>query len=145
MNEIIRKMQNFCAYRDRSEKEVRLKLCSFGQSESTNEEIIQLLKNDLFIDDNRFTENYVRSKFHSAQWGKIKIKTQLRLKGVDSNIIKQHLDNIDEENYHETIKEIISKWSRTHSSDKDRKNKLYRFLLSRGFENEVIMEFFTSL
>ena len=140
MNEIIQKMQNFCAYRDRSEKEARLKLHSFGQSENTNEEIIQLLKNDLFIDDERFTENYVRSKFRSAQWGKIKIKAQLQLKGVSSHIIKQYLDSIDEESYHETIKEVIAKWARTHSSDKDRKVKLYRFLLSRGFENKEIME-----
>ena len=139
MNEIIQKMQNFCAYQDRSEKEVRLKLYSFGQSENINEEIIQQLKNDKFIDDERFAENYVRSKFQSAQWGKIKIKTQLQLKGISSNIIKQYLDSIDEESYHETIKNVITKWSRTHLSDKDRKTKLYRFLLSRGFENEIII------
>ena len=141
MNEVIQKMQNFCAYRDRSEKEVRLKLHSFGQSENMNEEIIQLLKNDSFIDDNRFAENYVRSKFRSSQWGKIKIKAQLQLKGIHSNIIKHHLDGIDEENYHEAIKDLIAKWARTHISEKDRKAKLYRFLLSRGFENEIIMKY----
>ena len=139
MNEIIQKMQNFCIYRDRTEKEVRLKLHSFGQSEDTNENIIQLLKNDKFIDDERFAENYVRSKFQSAQWGKIKIKTQLQLKGINNSIIKKYLDGIDEEIYHETIKEVIAKWTRTHLSDKDCKDKLYRFLLSRGFENEVII------
>jgi len=145
MNEIIQKMQNFCAYRDRSEKEVRLKLHSCRQSEKANEEIIQLLKNDFFIDDERFTENYVRSKFRSAQWGKIRIKTQLQLKGIHSNIIKQHLDNIDKEKYHETLKEVIAKWSRTHSSNKDRKAKLYRFLLTKGFENEIIMKHIKNL
>ena len=141
MNEIIQKMQNFCIYRDRSEKEARLKLHSFGQSESTNEEIIQLLKNDKFIDDERFAENYVRSKAQSAQWGKAKIKAQLQLKGISNHIIKKYLENIDEENYHETIENVIAKWSRTHAPDKDCKAKLYRFLLSRGFENEVIMKY----
>ena len=140
MNEILQKMQNFCAYRDRSEKEVRQKLHSFGQSESTNEEIIQFLKNDRFIDDERFTENYVRSKFRSAQWGKIKIKSQLQLKGIRNTVIQQHLDSIEEESYLDTLKDTIAKWLRTHATDKDCKAKLYRFLLSRGFENEVIME-----
>ena len=140
MHEVIQKMQYFCAYRDRSEKEARLKLHSFGQSESTNEEIIQFLKNDRFIDDDRFTESYVHSKFHSAQWGKIKIKTQLQLKGISNHIIRQHLDNIDEECYLEAMKDIIAKWLRTHVANKDCKAKLYRFLLSRGFENELIME-----
>jgi regulatory protein len=140
MNEIIQKMQNFCAYRDRSEKEARLKLCSFKQSESINEEIIQLLRNDKFIDDERFAENYIRSKFRSAQWGKIKIKMQLQLKGVNNQIIKQHLDSIDEESYLDTIKDLIAKWLRSHITDKDYKAKLYRFLLSKGFENDIIME-----
>ncbi len=140
MNEIIQKMERFCAHRDRSEKDARLKLHSFWQSESTNEEIIQYLKNGKFIDDERLTKNYVFSKFQSAQWGKIKIKTQLQQKGIDDKIIQQYLDAIDEDHYQKMIQNVIDKWMKVNPLDNENKTKLYRFLISRGYENEIIMK-----
>ena len=60
----------------------------------------------------------------------------LSRKRIDASLIKQYLDDMDEENYDEQIKTIAEKkWNTIKAkSPRDKKTKLLRFLLSKGYE-----------
>ena len=66
------------------------------------------------------------------------IKNQLMLKGVSEQNINCALENIENED--ETCENVASKWLKGKPLPLDKKNKekLYRFLLGRGFEYETI-------
>ena len=139
LEDINAKIRKYCAYQDRAEKEVVQKLKQLGATENEISEILPILKDEAFIDNDRFARNYVRGKMNLKQWGKLKIKSQLALKGISSDIIKKYLSDIPDEQYDNLLDETIEKWKRTHNADKQEYAKLYRHLLSKGYENSVII------
>ncbi len=95
---------------------------------------------DKFIDDERFSKSYVKDKFRFNKWGKIKIHYQLKAEKVSGNIIKQAIEEIDDESYMETLTKLISDKNKTIQSANpyERRGKLLRFAQGHGFEPELI-------
>jgi regulatory protein len=129
-----------CSRQEQSTGHIRAKLEEWGVSDGDTEKIIQQLKEDKFLDDERFATYYVKDKFRLNDWGRIKIIYMLRQKGIDENIILSALDQIDDDAYLETCVNLI----RTKSSSLKEKNyfikkgKLFRFASGRGFESDII-------
>ena len=42
---------------------------------------------------------FIQGKLRIKKWGRIKLKYELRLKGIDIKIINKHINQIDEEEY----------------------------------------------
>ena len=139
LEEINAKIRKYCAYQDRAEKEVVQRLKLLGATEKEITDILPALQEEAFIDDDRFTRNYVRGKLNLKQWGKLKIKSQLVMKGIASDIIKKYLSDIPDEQYEDLLDETIRKWKKTHNISEQKYVKLYRHLLSKGYENSVII------
>jgi len=101
---------------------------------------VDSLKKDKFFDDQRFTEFFVRDKQKLNKWGKEKIKFALLSKGLDAEIINEALSAIEPGNFEEALRELFSKKSRELSKYKpfERKNRLIRFALQRGFDYNLI-------
>ena len=97
-----------------------------------------------FLDETRFSESYVSGKFRIKKWGKRKIYAGLRAKGVSSELIVGVLKEIDQDLYTETLVSLASKKLEELSLKKDspweRKIKLTRFLLQRGYENDLVAD-----
>jgi len=85
-------------------------IASFRQWGLTEEEIstgIDYLKKEIFIDDQRYAANFVHDKFRFNKWGKIKIAYMLRQKRIAESLIADALENIPEEDYEATIRELL--------------------------------------
>lgn len=97
-----------------------------------------------FLDETRFSESYVSGKFRIKKWGKRKIYAGLRAKGVSSELIVGVLKEIDQDLYTETLVSLASKKLEELSLKKDSpwesKIKLTRFLLQRGYENDLVAD-----
>ena len=139
LEEINAKIRKYCAYQDRAKKEVVQKLKLLGATEKEITDILPILQDEAFIDDDRFARNYIRSKMNLKQWGKQKIKSQLVMKGIASDIITKYLSDIPDEQYEDLLDETIRKWKKTHNISEQKYVKLYRHLLSKGYENSVII------
>ena len=113
--EIKKKMINYCVYQDRCHQEV-------------NEE--------------RFARSFIRGKFYLKHWGKIKIKNQLKFKGVSEKLIDKSMNEIDDEDYENTIKKLFERYhSGLKSIPEYQKNiKSIRYIISRGFEYELVKD-----
>jgi len=139
--EIVAKaIQHFCAYRERSQQEVRDKLYDMGLHQREVEQIIADLISKGFVSEERFARAFAGGKFRINGWGKIKIRNALIHKKVSPKCIELGLDSIDERDYSASLKKILNQKlkSGTEKNNFIRKNKAARFALSRGFEPELV-------
>ncbi|WP_374449252.1 regulatory protein RecX [Cloacibacterium normanense] len=138
--EIKQKLVNFCVYQDRCHSDVEQKMKEFVLIPEAKEEIILYLIKENYLNEERFARSYTRGKFYIKKWGKNKIKQQLRLKGISDKLIAISFSEIDEHDYQDTIRDFIEKLLPTYNGLKDyqRKQKLIKFLMSKGYEFEMI-------
>jgi len=131
-----------CSRREYCCEDIRNKLSSWGVNESDSDKIITTLIKENFINELRFASAFVKDKFKYNKWGKIKIGMHLRAKKIPSDIVKSALDDIDYENYINSLKGIISSHRRTVKAKNqyDLKAKLIRHALSKGFESSLVYE-----
>ena len=136
--QIIFKLEAFCAYQERCTQEVRMKLDRLGADESLSLEVIKHLKENRFLDEKRFVEAYVQGKLRIKKWGRQKIKAALFQKRIDAKLIQEGIYSfISDEEYKQVLESLIERKNRELSSEKNaqiKKQKLMRFLLSRGFQ-----------
>ncbi len=136
--DILSKLERFCAFQERCESDVRKKLTSMPCSVAQRDEIIRRLRDHDFLNDRRFVEVFVRSKIHEC-WGKLKIRQALFAKSIEPQLIDEFLNAIDDGEYAQMISEVVKKWKRMHSNDADDKQKLFRYMLTRGFSIGEVM------
>ena len=140
--EAFEKIIIFCNYRERSSKEVLIKLSSFGYDSNTSKRIIDKLKKINIINDLRFSKSFSRGKFKINKWGKSKIKSYLINKGISENEITQGLESIDNEIYLETLKSLLINKKKTIKKEeiKLKKQKLFNYLYQKGYEKNLIFD-----
>ena len=138
-SEIMTKMERFCAWQERCENDVRKKLTSFHLSEAQEVEVINQLKENNFLNEERFVELYVRGKVRVG-WGKQKIVAALRAKHIPAELANRYCAAIPEEDYGERLQNVIEKWRRTHPDEAPNSPKLVRHLLSKGYGMEEALE-----
>jgi len=137
----LKKLQNFCAYQERCQTEVRTKLIELGIYGDTLEEIISELISDDFINEERFAATFAGGKFRIKQWGKIKIVQALKAKKISDYCIRKALEKeIIDEDYAETLKKLIQKKiSAIPEPNKIKKRYLLlQYALLKGFEQELV-------
>ena len=136
------KAQNYCAYQERSQQEVRNKLYEWGLHQRDVEYIISELIENNFLNEERFAQAYTLGKFRIKGWGKVKIKQGLKLKQVPDKLIQRSLQKIDGDDYLDTLKKVLIKKSAA-VKEKDpykRRYKLMQYAASRGFEKDLISD-----
>jgi regulatory protein len=128
-----------CSRKEYSAKEMLDKLLEWELPEEKAAQIVKTLISDKFIDDQRYTRAFVNDKLKFSKWGKIKISYMLKQKGVASDIVKETLNDIDEQLYEEILLSELTKKAKSikAESDYEFKGKLIQFAAGRGFEYEV--------
>jgi len=138
---ITRKLEAFCAYQERCLFEIKNKLEEFDLSDGEKTYIISSLKINKFWNEERFAEAYCQGKVRIKRWGKQKIKAGLIQKHVEAAIIKSALESIDESDYSHALQSLYEKKSNELNNEKDpwnKKQKIMRYLASRGFSFDEI-------
>lgn len=139
----LQKIKHYCAYQERSHAEVKEKLYGFGLYKKEVEPIISTLIEENYLNEERFAVAFAGGHFRTKQWGRVKIKYQLKLKQVSEYCIKKALKTIDEDDYLQTLEKLFTEKSKTLKSEKNifiKKRKLQDYLLQRGFEADLVRE-----
>ena len=145
-NELLIKAERFCAYRERCSYELKQKMKELGADESETQKVIASLQEDDFMNDERYARLFASGKFRIKRWGKNKIKAELRMKKIPDNFIENALNAIDESEYKRTAEHLITKKSSGVKSKnaKDKNHKIGMYLLSKGYESELIRKLLQS-
>lgn len=132
----------YCKYQERCHNEVRNKLYELGFSTITvDDQISELIASDI-LNEERFAKAYTRGKWRMLHWGRNKIKQQLKLKNVSEYCIKKALLEIPDDEYMTIIDDLTKKkWNelRTERSKQTKKAKVYRYMLQKGYEQELVL------
>ncbi len=142
-SDIQSKIERFCAFQERSRQEVKSILSNWGISEDESLKLIAYLIESKFLDEVRFAESFVSGKFRIKKWGRIKIKSHLRTKGIAKELIDNALKNIDPDEYWRTLQLLAQRKLEDLQKEKDKwtkRAKLQRFLASKGYEADLILD-----
>jgi regulatory protein len=136
------KISSFCAYQERTQQEVRDKLYTYGLHKDPVEEIISKLIVENFVNEERFAKTYAGSKFRQKKWGRLKILSALKEKGISEYCIKKGLAEIDLKDYGKTLEDLI-KMRNGKEKEKNvykKKHKVAQYLIGKGYEPEEVWE-----
>jgi regulatory protein len=137
----LQKLKHFCGYQERCHNEVKEKLYGLGVSKNEHDEIISTLIEENYLNEERFARAFAGGKFRVKQWGRVKIKYELKQKQVSEYNIKRALKEIDEAMYQTVLKKLYQeKWEQL-KGEKNRFIKLTKtrdYLLQKGYENELV-------
>jgi len=136
------KIMAFCAYQERSPREVEFKLQQYNLPSPQIIEIIDFLINENFLNEERFAKSFCRGKFRLKKWGKRKIKYGLIEKGINEELIQKGLQEIDPGEYIQTVREIVETKRDQYpgKNSRDLNNKIARFLSQKGYETDLIWQ-----
>ena len=132
---------DFLSRREHTTKEIFFKLENRVESVDILSAEIKKLEEEGLIDHQRFAEQYIHSR-SAKGYGPLRIKQELKQRGVNENIAQPLLDNIDWTSFAiEVLKKKVN-----HEFPKETKPvlKLKKFLNYRGFDFSQIDQAFSS-
>jgi regulatory protein len=136
----LQKLKHYCAYQERCHSEVKEKLYSLGIWKKEHDEIISTLIEENYLNEERFAIAYAGGKWRVKQWGRIKIKYELKQKQVSEYCIKKALKQIEEEEYVKVLEDLAKEKYASLKNEQYliRKKKTMDYLIQKGFEHSLI-------
>ena len=138
---ILEKIKSYCQYQERCTKEVRKKLYNLKTSTESTEKIISFLTNNDFLNDERFVKFFIQGKLRIKKWGKIKLKYELKSRGINHQIIETSIKDIPENEYISYFEEFSSnKIKFLKGTLEQKKRSFINYFTYRGWENDLIYQ-----
>lgn len=134
-----RRVMHLLEKMDRTEEQLRTKLRQGYYPEDVIEDAIGYVKGYHYLDDLRYAQNYVRS--HKEKKSRRMVQMELQKRGVAKEWILQALE---EEYEQESEQEQILRWVQkkdysSETADLKEKQRMYQFLLRKGFcPNDIL-------
>lgn len=135
---------------DKSEQDIRSKLISAYYPESIVEDVIGYMKGMNYIDDRRYTDNYIRNNRRRKSINRI--KNELFFHGIDQSVIRASIDSLEEEwdlfsEEQQNIirKEFLRRRYDFQNEDENLKNKIIMSLVRKGFEFDRIYSVYRNM
>jgi len=136
----LEKLRKYCAYQERTQQEARDKFYELGLHQREVEHGISLLIEEGFINEDRFAIAFAGGRFRIKQWGKNKIKSELRLRKISEYCIRKALSLIDDKDYIKALEKLIAQKgiSTKGVNEAQKKYKVARYAIGRGFESDLV-------
>ncbi len=136
-----KKIQRYCAYQERCTRDVEMKLRAWKTPPGKIKKMVQQLIAEGFLNNERFSRSFVRGKFLNNHWGRIKISYELKSRGMPEKLISEAFNEIDENGYMKTLRNLIQKKRKDIQTGKNLniREKLINFALSKGYEFDLIV------
>jgi regulatory protein len=143
----LQKLKHYCGYQERCHSEVKDKLYSLGVRKSDHDEIIATLIEEGYLNEERFAIAFAGGRFRMKQWGRVKIKYELKQKQVSEYSIKKALQQINEKEYAVTLQKLAAEKYTTLEKERwpARKKKTADYLQQKGYELSLINKVIDSI
>lgn len=131
---LLNKARKYCSYQERCFAEIKSRLIEWKASERTIEMIIQTLEKEDYINEERYAISFALGKLRNNKWGKNKIFYAMSQKRIPEIYIQMGLNEIDDEEYINTLKNVIFSKKIDENDEFKRNNKLVRYAVQKGFQ-----------
>jgi regulatory protein len=140
LKEATKKLEGYCSYQERCHKEVVTKLRGMRMiQEAIDQIVVHLIKED-YLNEERFAQSFARGKFSIKKWGRRRIVSELKQRGISKFNINTALGEIEEATYLDTFDALAEKRlsQLSERNPQKRKRKLADYLLYRGWESHLV-------
>lgn len=133
------RLQKLCSKAEYCTADIRRKALKDleGDAEAA-EKIVEALVADKYVDNVRYASAFAREKASLQGWGPVKIRFQLRAKGVSDADIRAALEEIEPEKAGAKLQKLLQAKAKTLEGDPQFRLKLIKFGLSRGYEYDAV-------
>ncbi len=140
------RLRNLCSRREYCAADIREKaLKALDGDEAAAEMVIESLRKDGYVDDSRYCAAYAREKSAISGWGEVKIRHILSLKGLAKEDIESGLSEIDGGAASARLGKLLAVKAKSLGDDPQKKLKLLRFALGRGYGYDEVRPVVDSL
>lgn len=140
VDEVLVKLENYCAYRERCPKEVRDKIRELGLRGADADQVFDVLQADRFFEESRFARAFTTGKFRFNHWGRVRIRQELKMRDICPEQIREALDAIDPDEYLEVVEKLIAKKRQQYDGDDNARDKTIASLVRAGFELDIVLK-----
>lgn len=144
---VFNRMAWLCSRREYCSADVMRKIRQKGLCAEDASVVMQRLTKERYVDDARYARSFVRDKAVLSGWGPRKIAFALSSKGMPKEMIEEAMREISPEDSTARMREVFTaKWKViSGDTEYDRRTKLLRFALSRGYSYDDVSRFLDSL
>lgn len=145
---ILKKAANYCVYQERTQAEVRKRLQEWKVWGDEAEEIIAWLITENYLSEERFAKAFAGGKFRVKKWGRLRIKAELKARNMSKYVMEVAMKEIPNDDYYTTATQLIEKKFeslQTESNYLKRKQKTFNYLISKGYESNIVLEILKDL
>jgi regulatory protein len=131
------------ARRELSEQQVRQRLARKGHDADAIDAAVARLRDERALDDARVAEAIARTETSLKRRGKLRVRMQIERAGIAKNLAKSATDAVfDGVDDDALIEAALRKRLRQRDQIADAREfqRLYRFLVSQGFEHDRVIE-----
>lgn len=133
------RLQKLCSKAEYCRADVfRKALKDLEGDEEAAAKVVEALMADRYVDDARYAAAFAREKATLQGWGPVKIRFQLRAKGVSDEVIAAALEEIEPEKADARLAKLLEAKAKTLKGDPQGRLKLIKFALSRGYDYDVV-------
>jgi regulatory protein len=131
-----------CAQAEHCQREMREKMRRGELDAPVQNRVLDRLVRERFVDDERYARAFVKDKIRYNKWGRRKVQQALWQKGIDSEIQRKVLDEIDEKEYLDILRPLLRQKRKSIKAQNDYElnQKLLRFALGRGYTYDIIRQ-----
>ena len=130
------------ARRELSERQIRQRLARKGHDEDAIEQAVARLREERAIDDARVAEAIARTETAVKRRGRVRVRLQIERAGIAPAVAKRATDEVfggldDGALIEASLAKRLR--GRERIADDREFQRLYRYLIGQGFENDLVM------
>jgi len=134
---LLNKAREYCASSERCVMDIEQKLHQWKAEDITIQKIINRLEKEDFINEERYAKAFAVGKLRHNKWGRNKIIYALQRKHIPDLYIQIGIGEIDEEEYLNTLKAVLSSKKIDEKDTWKRNNKLVRYAVQKGYQADL--------
>ena len=136
-SDITKLITKYLSIREHSQFELKTKLSNKGYDTKDIFEAINEFATKDIQSDSRFTEEFIRARLKKNKGPRL-ITSELINRGISESIISSKLLEIPESEWRKLATAALTKKLNASTSSINNEEKIYSFLISRGFEHKMI-------
>mgnify|MGYP001298911791 FL=1 len=137
----IERLRLYCALQDKCQWDVKQKMREWGLLKISQDHIMQLLIEEKYIDEERYSRSFCRGKFKIKKWGKVKITNELKKKNISAICISKGLEEIKDSEYDKELEKQYQKKKNSLLEERNifmKNKKIASFLITKGYESNLV-------
>lgn len=136
------RLSTLCANSEHCQQEITEKMQRWGISNDAQVRIMERLKKERYVDDERFARAFVGDKVRFDKWGRRKIEQALWMKHISDDIQQRVLNEVDAQLYVDNLRTLLKtkRKSTKAQNDYELRQKLIRFAMGRGYDFDIIRQ-----